>query len=475
MVFSSPLFLFFFLPLFLAGYYIVPERRRSLWIVIGSWLFYGWWRFDFLLLLAGSSLGAVLVGARIGAAAAAGEQGRARRWMIGGVATALGLLGYFKYFNFGMDSLSAAIVALGGRPPVFPLVILPIGISFYTFQIISYIVDVYRGVTPPGRKALDVVAYVSLFPQLVAGPIVRYSEISNQFLHREHSWEKFSRGAERFMLGLARKVLIADAVAPLVDVVFATSAPGFSAAWIGLLAYTVQIYFDFAAYSDMAIGLGRMMGFAFPENFRMPYHSRSITEFWRRWHMTLSAWLRDYLYLPLGGNRRGYRRTLVNLMIVMLLGGLWHGAAWTFVLWGAWHGGWLVLERVRGPSRAENSPLALLARVRTVFIVMAGWVLFRSDSFGGAATLLWNLSGAALVSGAGTLGIPDTIRWQMSTGSLAALLLGIGLVIFEPWIARRLEEGRALPLRPVVLPALFLFSVLRLLAASYSPFLYFQF
>lgn len=476
MVFSSPVFLFLFLPLFLMGYYIVPERGRSLWIVIGSWLFYGWWRFDFLYLLAGSSLGAALVGARIGSALAAGKRRTARRWMIGGVSTALGLLGYFKYFNFGVDSFTAAVAALGGAVGAFPTVILPIGISFYTFQIISYIVDVYRGVTPPGRSVLDVAAYVSLFPQLVAGPIVRYSEIAHQFRHREHSWEKVARGSERFMLGLARKVLIADSVGPLVDAVFASPSPGFLGAWIGLLAYTVQIYFDFAAYSDMAIGLGKMMGFTFPENFRMPYHSASITEFWRRWHMTLSAWLRDYLYVPLGGNRRGPRRTLLHLMIVMLLGGLWHGAAWTFVFWGGWHGAWLILERVRGVrQKTQGEVNTVPARIRTLLVVMAGWVLFRSASFGAALNLFRHLAGGA---GTGWLGegwIPPELSWQLSRGSMTALLVGIALVIIEPWIARRVEQGGVLVVRPVILSVLFLLSVFRLLAASYSPFLYFQF
>lgn len=471
MVFSSPTFLFLFLPLFLAGYYAMPEKQRSLWIVLGSWLFYGWWRFDFLLLVAASSLGAAFVGSRV---AAAGSRIQARRWMILGVTVALSALGYFKYFNFGIASFSRVLSAFGGNPIAFPAVILPIGISFYTFQIISYIVDVYRGVTPPARSFVDVAAYVSLFPQLVAGPIVRYSEISHQFRQRTHTWEGFSRGAERFMLGLARKVLIADAVAPLVDAVFAAPSSGFLASWIGILAYTVQIYFDFAAYSDMAIGLGRMMGFSFPENFRMPYHSRSITEFWRRWHMTLSAWLRDYLYVPLGGNRRGHRRTLVNLMVVMLLGGLWHGAAWTFVVWGAWHGMWLIQERLR--KQRERRPLP--ARIRTMLIVMGSWVLFRADSFRFATDMLRDLSGLGLVRGVSPLFVPAVLRWQFTGGALAALVVGIVLVVVEPALVESASperRERRVRMRPVALSALFIFSVLRLAASSYSPFLYFQF
>jgi alginate O-acetyltransferase complex protein AlgI len=478
MVFSSPVFLFLFLPLFLAGYYLVSERRRSWWIVLGSWFFYGWWRFDFLILLAGSSLGAAFLGKRIAVAAAAGNGGAARRWVSFGVIVALSLLGYFKYFNFGVESLAAMMSAFGATPPAFTRVILPIGISFYTFQIISYLVDVYRGVTPPAKKTVDVVAYISLFPQLVAGPIVRYSEISEQFLYREHNWGRFSAGAERFMLGLARKVLIADAVAPLVEPVFSSSAPGFLAAWIGVLAYTVQIYFDFAAYSDMAIGLGRMIGFTFPENFRMPYHSRSITEFWRRWHMTLSAWLRDYLYVPLGGNRLGPRRTLINLMLVMLLGGLWHGAAWTFVFWGAWHGGWLVFERLRRERRSAElrGAGARFARLRTILVVIAGWVLFRAETFSRAAVLFRDLTGLGIMTGASTVLVPPTVRWQFTGGAVTTLCIGVVLVVLEPWIARRLEcAGSAVSVRPVMLSAVFVLSVLRLIASSYSPFLYFQF
>ncbi len=469
MVFSSPLFLFLFLPVFLSGYYLTPENRRSLWIVVGSWIFYGWWRFDFLLLLAGSSLGAAYLGKRI---VQARSPVRSRLWMTVGVVIALSFLGYFKYYNFGVDSLSAVLVEMGLEPLRHGRVILPIGISFYTFQIISYLVDVYRGVTPPGRNTIDVAAYVSLFPQLVAGPIVRYSEIAHQFDHREHSWERFARGAERFMLGLARKVLIADAVAPLADAVFAVNDPGFLGAWTGILAYTVQIYFDFAAYSDMAIGLGAMMGFTFPENFRMPYHSRSITEFWRRWHMTLSAWLRDYLYVPLGGNRRGYRRTLINLMVVMLLGGLWHGAAWTFVVWGAWHGLWLIIERVR-PARKDRPTLG---QVRTFLLVVAGWVLFRSETFSRALGMFRDLTGVPILAGAESLTIPTVVQWQFSNGALAALLTGLILIVVEPRLDRMIRPGeKGYVLRPAMLSLVFVISVLRLMAASYSPFLYFQF
>ncbi len=463
MVFASPTFLFLFLPLFFLGYYLVPGRWRSGWILAGSWVFYGWWRIDFLGLLMVASLGAGWVGRRISVSPTATAR---RRWTATGVVAALGVLGYFKYFNFGVHTVARVVATLGGSAAWASRlweVVLPVGISFFVFQIISYMVDVYRGTAPEARSITDVAAYVSLFPQLVAGPIVRYSEIADQLRLRTHSWERFSAGARRFALGIVRKVLIADAVAPLVSAVFAAETPGFAASWIGVIAYSVQIYFDFSAYSDMAIGLGAMMGFTFPENFRQPYHSRSITEFWRRWHITLSSWLRDYLYIPLGGSRRGPRRTIVNLMTVMVLGGLWHGAAWTFVFWGAWHGAWLVLERVLRGSRHYRWGGLFVPRLYTMLVVMVGWVFFRAESFTQARTLLSGMTGRQ------GWAMTPAILWQIQPGAIVALVVGLLLAGWEPRVFR---DGQA---RPIVLTLLFLGAVARLLAASYSPFLYFQF
>lgn len=467
MVFSSPTFLFLFLPLFLAGYYLFPPKTRPLWILAGSWIFYGWWRLDFLGLLILSSFGAAFIGKRIHHAP---SQLRRRMWMVCGVTLALGVLGYFKYFNFGVHVVSQVLQGLGRRELSVWSVVLPVGISFYIFQIISYLVDVYRGTAPVGRSYVDVMAYISLFPQLVAGPIVRYSDIADQLVQRTHSWKRFDRGARRFMIGLARKVLIADALAPMADVAFNTANPGFVLAWIGLSAYALQIYFDFAAYSDMAIGLGEMMGFTFPENFNTPYHSQSITEFWRRWHMTLSRWLRDYLYIPLGGSRHGSIRTLNNLFLVMLLGGLWHGAAGTFILWGAWHGIWLVAERSAELGKS---------RIRTMAIVLTGWVLFRATSVASAMQY-----GRALI-GLDGIALPPEAVWQLPVSGYAMLivagvialweprLMGLGVTSFSipPWM----RWHRGVVPRVIVPGTLFVFSVIRLLAASYSPFLYFQF
>jgi alginate O-acetyltransferase complex protein AlgI len=470
-VFSSAAFLFLFLPLFLAGYYAMPSRFRSGWILAGSWFYYGFWRVDFLLLMIGTSMFAWFVGTRI---ARNGDRPRyARAWRSAGVVLPLLVLAYFKYFNFGIDTLSGISTFLGGGAITAWSVVLPVGISFYTFQIISYVVDVYRGTVPPGRSFVEVAAYISLFPQLVAGPIVRYKQIAYQFREREHGWNTFATGARRFMIGLARKVLIADAVAPIANAVFTAESPSFVGAWLGLLAYAVQIYFDFAAYSDMAIGLGRMMGFSLPENFDMPYRSGSITEFWRRWHMTLSAWLRDYLYIPLGGNRRGWGRTLVNLMTVMVLGGLWHGASWSFVLWGAWHGIWLIAERVTFKERAAELR-SLPYRLVTLLAVLAGWVVFRAENLQTA----WGIFGGLV--GAHGFALEATLSWQFSAGAITAIAAGVVISAVEPLVLRLVNE----PHRPIpVLHALsgaavsflFVISVVRLLASSYSPFLYFRF
>jgi alginate O-acetyltransferase complex protein AlgI len=483
-VFSSVTFLFLFLPLFLAIYYSLPFRYRSAWILLASWVFYGWWRVDFLLILVGSSVMAWLVGTRIDRARSNNPRAAAV-WRTAGVTIALLVLGYFKYFNFGVDTLSAILVRIGIPEIGAARVVLPVGISFFTFQIISYIVDVHRGTAPVARTFMDAAAYVSLFPQLVAGPIVRYSQVALQFRDREHSWESFSHGAVRFVIGLARKVLIADAVAPIADAAFGLASPGPATAWIGVAAYSVQIYFDFAAYSDMAIGMGRMLGFTFPENFNMPYASASVTEFWRRWHMTLSSWLRDYLYIPLGGSRVSPSRTIINLMTVMLLGGLWHGAAWSFLLWGAWHGAWLVGERLILGAAARKRG-GVVARVVTLCAVLLGWVLFRAESLSGAIAFVSGMIGL------GSGGADLSFLWQLSPGTIGALLLGVVIVVAEPVLSRYRNAGDTSDAsnRPdrspgrstwatvatgTLLVAILVLSVLRVGASSYSPFLYFQF
>jgi alginate O-acetyltransferase complex protein AlgI len=472
MIFTTALFVFAFLPIFLGVYYLLPFRFRSAWILAGSWVFYGWWRVDFLFLLVAMTMWNYAMG-RVVSRRWELDEANARRGLVAGTVLNLGVLGYFKYFNFGVESLNGILSVAGVSQIHVWSVVLPIGISFYTFQATSYLVDVYRGDCPPAARYVDLGAYISLFPQLIAGPIIRYKDLRDQLSHRRHSLERFSRGAVRFMGGFCKKVLIADTVATIADAVFAMQAPHFVDAWLGAAAYTVQLYFDFSGYSDMAIGLGLMMGFRFPENFDFPYISRSITEFWRRWHISLSTWLRDYLYIPLGGNRKGVRRTYVNLMTVMVLGGLWHGAAWTFVLWGAWHGAFLAAERAFRGSRLANRVPKLVGVLGTMLVVIAGWVTFRAANLGQALAVyrgMLGINGFALSGG---------LSWQLPTFALATLSLAWGYTFLEPRIARAAQEEPGGERRVVwaygaVIP-LFLLGVAKVLADSYSPFLYFQF
>ncbi len=474
MIFATNAFLFLFLPTFLAVYYLLPSRWRSAWILVASYVFYGWWRVDFLGLFFASTLWSFLVGRLIARHLDAAPR-RSKAWLIVGVAGNLGVLAYFKYCNFGVDSLNALLASLGAEPLEIARVMLPIGISFYIFQATSYLVDLYRRDAPPAPHFTDLAAFISLFPQLVAGPILRYKDVVRQFEQREHTFEKFSEGAMRFMIGFCKKVMIADAVAPAVAIAFDSPAPSMADAWIGLLAYTVQIYFDFSGYSDMAVGLGLMVGFRFMENFAHPYVSRSITEFWQRWHISLSSWLRDYLFVPLGGSRRGLARTYVNLMVVMLLGGLWHGASWSFVIWGGWHGGLLALERfVKSRSTSGRSP-GVLAIPRTLLLVMLGWVTFRAAG----AEAAWRVYGGLI--GLNGVALTALASWQLSRFELAVLLVAGGLIFAAPVVKARLART-AVEVQPwlvvttqVAVVVLFVSGILRLAAQSFSPFLYFQF
>lgn len=459
MIFASFIFLFWFLPVFLAGYFASPSRVRNLWLTLASFVFYGWLRPQYVVLMlvsAGLDFAAgLLMGSR--------DSGRRRKlWLWLALAGNLGLLGWFKYANLFVGSWNH----LGFVPVEWEEVWLPVGISFFTFQSMSYSIDVYRGVVPPTRSFGDFLCYVSMFPQLVAGPIVRYRDVATQLVERRVDFVKFSNGVLLFMIGFAKKVMIADRVAGLADGGFALTEPGLLQSWTAALAYGVQIYFDFSGYSDMAIGLGLMLGFHFPQNFLSPYRADSITDFWRRWHVSLSTWLRDYLYVPLGGNRLGPVRTYVNLLLTMLLGGLWHGAQWTFVLWGAWHGVLLALERRLG----KVAPWGFLPRpfqVAVTFgLVLGGWVLFRADGLGGVAAMWGGMTG---VAGFGT---PLTLAY--GTGeAMSALGVGLLLALFAPRSDQLVERGH--PLVMIGIGGVFLLSVGHLLATDHSPFLYFRF
>ncbi|MCB0189466.1 MAG: MBOAT family protein [Caldilineaceae bacterium] len=320
MVFSTNVFLFLFLPLFLALYYLLPFRFRSVLILVASYLFYGWWRIDFLGLFFGVTLWSYLMSLGIVRAQNAGKDQLAKRYMIAGVVGGLSSLAYFKYFNFGLDSLNALLGTMGASSLSAWQVILPIGISFYVFQAVSYVIDVYRKDALPAQNFWDFSAFIALFPQLIAGPVLRYKDVADQFVERTHTVDKFSEGVLRFMIGFAKKVMIADTLAPIADAAFALPQPTMGDAWLGALAYSIQLFFDFSGYSDMAVGLGLMMGFRFMENFNHPYISRSITEFWRRWHMQTGAFLRDEVFFPVGG----LRNRNLGFFCVFAYCGFWH-------------------------------------------------------------------------------------------------------------------------------------------------------
>ncbi len=472
MVFSTPIFLFGFLPVFLLIYYLTPPRFRTLVLLIASCIFYGWWKVSYLaLVLAIASISYVA-----GAVATNSTSASRRFWAVRlGVAINLLILGWFKYAYFIAGSYNDALARLGATPGggvSLPEIVLPIGLSFLVFQSISYILDVARGDAPPAARLVDFLAFSSLFPQLIAGPILRYKDLAHQFEHRTHSLANFVTGVRRFVTGLAMKILIADSVAPLADRMFALSAPTMAEAWLGATAYAIQLFFDFAGYSAMAIGLGLMLGFRFMENFNAPYVSQSVTEFWRRWHISLSTWLRDYLYVPLGGNRGGAVKTYRNLILTMLLGGLWHGANWTFLLWGLWHGSLMAIERALGAKhRATVWPRALAWPLTMVFVLL-GWVMFRADTVSHAFGIYGGMIGVN-----GHPLSPESALLLRPT-ELACLTLGAALSVRPFWqAALQMPRGSALWSASARLrsAALFLLCAVVIQARGEAPFLYFQF
>jgi alginate O-acetyltransferase complex protein AlgI len=487
-VFSSHLFVYFFLPLTLAAYYAVPRRAKNLTLTAASFLFYGWANPAFSLLLVTSTLidyfcGLALTGGfrrpwrgELPLLAQGGQRTVwQRRVLILSMVSNLSLLGFFKYFNFGVDSWNTLLGSLGlghWRIAEAMHVVLPLGISFYTFQSMSYAIDVYRGDARAMRNLLDFFCFETMFPQLVAGPIVRFSEVARQLRERTHSLDRFARGIAFFALGMSKKVLLANPCGFVADAVFEARARTVLDAWYGVTAYAFQIYYDFSGYSDMAVGLGLMLGFVFAKNFDSPYHAASLTEFWQRWHLSLSTWLRDYLYIPLGGNRRGPTRTYVNLLLVMLLGGLWHGAAWTFVFWGALHGLGLAAERAATGTRAADLAMRLPGPLRvgaTFALVLLGWVFFRSPDLASARDFIANMFGLATVPAAATLvtGVV-TQPYYLLTFALAALTTWAGMPAWE--FTRRLTWSRGLACL-----ALLALALVAMATQGYNPFIYFIF
>jgi alginate O-acetyltransferase complex protein AlgI len=482
MLFSAAIFLFLFLPVLLALYFLSPRRLRNLLLLTASLLFYVWGEKHYVVVL----LTSIAMNYTMGLVLDYLQAKRGRRLAIVlAVAANLGLLATFKYAGFLTDNLNGALAVLHLPAVSVRKLHLPLGISFFTFHALSYVIDIYRREVRALKNPITFALYISFFPQSIAGPIVRYSDLASQLVRRTVNREGFAEGVRRFIFGLSKKMLIANTLAAPADAIFALPSEGLTAGltWLGILCYTLQIYFDFSGYSDMAIGLAKMFGFDFKENFNYPYVSRSITEFWRRWHMSLSSWFRNYLYIPLGGNRCGTERTYFNLLAVFFLCGLWHGASWTFVCWGLFHGGFLVLERMK-LGRWLDTAWAPLRHGYALGVVMVGWVFFRAKTFEQAASFLTAMAGL----GAGT-GIEYTPAVYLHADVVLALLAGaIGSAPVLGWMQRigpgALAAGLRRPRLTSAMEAVFagasvavyalllLASVILLAAGSYNPFIY---
>lgn len=473
MVFSSPVFLFAYLPLTLAVYYLMPLRWRNLALFLLSLVFYGWDKPIYIPVMLFSVTVSYLCGFPIGKYRDR-DRHRAWVWLVVSLVLNLSVLVFFKYTNFIIENLRL-IPPLAGVLHPLEWLELPIGISFYTFQIMSYSIDLYRGENETQRSYIAFGTYVALFPQLIAGPIVRYRDVDRQLLSRTHTVDRFASGVRRFAVGFGKKILLGDALAAVYA--YLSTAADFEftvlSGWLMVATYTLHIYFDFSGYSDMAIGLGRMFGFEFPENFRYPYMASSITDFWRRWHITLSTWFREYVYIPLGGNRRGRARQYFNLAVVWLLTGLWHGASWNFVLWGLFYLILLVAEKAFLLRLLERNRLTrVLGHIGALLLVGIGWMIFDHTDLGEAFRIIGGLFGI------GTAGFAAaTVSWQ----ALRLLsLLAVSVAAATPYPTRlwnRLTGRRpALTvLEPVLLVAVLALSVACAVRSDYSPFLYFNF
>ena len=461
MVFSSLPFLFFYLPVAVAVYLLSPLKLRNLCLLVVSLFFYGWGEPVYISIMVLS----IAVDYTHGLLVERWRDNdrRARMAVASSVLCNLAILVFFKYWDFiavNVNALTGLSVPVLGLP-------LPIGVSFYTFQTMSYTIDVYRRDAPVQRSVTAFGAYVTLFPQLIAGPIVRYRTVADQLVSREENLEKFTSGIRRFTVGMAKKVLLANAIGQLWDVSLASRELTMAGAWLGLLAYAFQIYFDFSGYSDMAIGLGRMFGFEFLENFNYPYISRSVVEFWRRWHISLTTWFREYVYFPLGGNRVSRGKWVRNILIVWLLTGIWHGAGWNFLLWGLYYAVWMLAERLFLGKRLEKLP-AVLRHVYAMAVVLVGWALFAVEDPG-------RLGGyfRALFGGSGLLRAVDGYRLRSYLPMLVILALGATPLAQTLW--DRLGDRTRSRLAPVLVLAALVLCTASLVDASYNPFLYFRF
>ena len=462
MVFSSLLFLFRFLPAVLILYFLAPRRWRNLVLLLFSLAFYAWGEPVYIILMLVSILISYTGGILVDRFLRQGRSRSARVALIGSSVVSLSLLGFFKYADFVIGTVNS----LTGSELGLLKLALPIGISFYTFQTMSYTIDVYRGEAKVQKNLISFGAYVTMFPQLIAGPIVRYHDVNVQLAVRKHSFAPFSEGISRFLFGLSKKVLLSNVFAQIADGVFKYAPNELSAAgvWMGAIGYTLQIYFDFSGYSDMAIGLGKMFGFEFLENFNYPYISKSVTEFWRRWHISLSTWFRDYVYIPLGGNRCSPARHIFNLLAVWTLTGFWHGANWTFMAWGLYFGVLLILEKKFLAGWITRLP-SVLQHVYALFFIVIGWVFFRSDSMGLAVQYLGSMFTSTVPLNRFVIEYPLRF-WPY---------LLFGVVLSAPVFPRLKSTRIWRVLEFPVLAVLFTLCLMRLLASSYNPFIYFRF
>ena len=463
MVFSSITFLFYFLPVTLAIYYIVPNKFKNLVLLIASFIFYYFGEPTYILLMAFSILSTYVFGILIDKNK---KTKYAKVWLILALIVSIGLLVCFKYMNFIIENINLWLK----HKIDFINVALPIGISFYTFQMMSYLIDVYRGQAKVQKNILKLAMYVSLFPQLIAGPIVRYTTIENEIENRTHTMEKFAQGIRRFIIGLAKKVLIANVLGELCTTFLKTNEISVLYEWIYAISAMLQIYFDFSGYSDMAIGLGKMFGFEFLENFNYPYIAKSITDFWRRWHISLSSWFRDYVYIPLGGNRTSKIKWLRNIMIVWLLTGLWHGAAWNFIIWGLYFGILLIIEKLFLSKYLEKIP-KVFTHIYVLILVMISFIIFNGESVNQIVTNITSLVGIGNIS----LTTPESIYYFKSY--FIPIVIGIiGATPILKNIANTEKYKKIINiLEPITLLVLFIISTSYIIDGSFNPFLYFRF
>lgn len=466
MVFSSSIFLFVFLPLVLFFYFIVPAKLRNFVLLVFSLVFYAWGEPRFVVLMLFSIVLNYIFGLLVHHYET--KKNMKRTFLIMAIAGNILLLAYFKYITFFTEIINDLLQLSIHIEPV-PL---PIGISFYTFQAMSYVIDIYRKDGKVQKNPLNLALYISIFPQLIAGPIVRYNIVAEQMKKRIHSFERVAEGIQIFIIGLAKKILIANQAGIVADKIFALPPSEISVmtAWIGILAYTLQIYFDFSGYSHMAIGLGKIFGFDFPKNFNYPYISKSISEFWRRWHITLGSWFRDYVYIPLGGNRVSKLANYRNLFIVWGLTGLWHGASWTFITWGLYYGFIIAIEKA-GLERFIHKLWSPLQHVYVLLIVMVGWVFFRADNF----TYSFHYLQAMFGIQANGLTDTNTMLYVHEHWMIFVIAIFAATPIMAN-ITKKMQHTAAIQIaRPIVLLALFAISIMYLVNATYNPFIYFRF